>query len=87
MTAKPSMTPDRFLHEQLAQASPDLLRQLLATFIDALMGAEADAICGAPTASQARTGRISATAVSLARSVGGADQLDSARDRTSVVTS
>ncbi|MGH8835222.1 MAG: IS256 family transposase [Actinomycetes bacterium] len=47
MTAKPSITPDRFLHEQLAAASPDLLRQLLTTFIDALMGAEADAICGA----------------------------------------
>ncbi|MFD2078147.1 IS256 family transposase [Actinopolymorpha cephalotaxi] len=48
MTAKPSMTPDRFLHEQLAAASPDLLRELLSTFIDALMGAEADAVCGAP---------------------------------------
>ncbi|MEQ7129554.1 IS256 family transposase, partial [Actinopolymorpha sp. B11F2] len=31
-----------------AAASPDLLRQLLGTFIDVLMGAEADAICGAP---------------------------------------
>jgi putative transposase len=48
MTANPSITPDRLLHEQLAAASPDLLRQLLGTFIDALMGAEADAICGAP---------------------------------------
>jgi putative transposase len=48
MTAKPSITPDRFLHEQLAAASPDLLRDLLGTFIDALMSAEADAICGAP---------------------------------------
>ncbi|MEQ7127782.1 IS256 family transposase, partial [Actinopolymorpha sp. B11F2] len=48
MTATPSITPDRFLHEQLAAASPDLLRQLLGTFIDVLMGAEADAICGAP---------------------------------------
>ncbi len=48
MTARPSMTPDRFLHDQLAAASPDLLRQLLTAFIDALMGAEADAVCGAP---------------------------------------
>jgi len=47
MTAGPSIEPARFFHEQLSTASPDLLRDLLATFIDALMGAEADAICGA----------------------------------------
>ena len=47
------MSPDRHgsvnarLDEQLAQASPDLLRQMLTTFIDALMSAEADAVCGA----------------------------------------
>jgi transposase-like protein len=40
------LDPARFLHDHLAQASPDLLRDLLSTFIDALMGAEADAICG-----------------------------------------
>jgi hypothetical protein len=39
--------PCRFLHEQLAAASPDLLRSMLTTFIDALMSAEADALCGA----------------------------------------
>ena len=48
MAAKPSIDPARMLHEQLASASPDLLRELLSTFIDALMGAEADAVCGAP---------------------------------------
>jgi putative transposase len=47
MTAPSSIDPARFLHEQLAQASPDLLRQMLTTFIDALMSAEADAVCGA----------------------------------------
>lgn len=47
MTAVPSLDPARFLHEQLTHASPDLLRELLATFIDTLMSAEADAICGA----------------------------------------
>ena len=47
MTAVPSLNPARFLHEQLTNASPDLLRELLATFIDTLMNAEADAICGA----------------------------------------
>src|SRR5215472_9362344 len=48
MAAKPSIDPARFLHDQLASASPDLLRSLLTTFIDALMSAEADAVCGAP---------------------------------------
>jgi len=47
MTAGPSIEPARFWHEQLSTASPDLLRDLLATFIDALMGAEVDGICGA----------------------------------------
>ena len=47
MTAPSSIDPAHFLHEQLAQASPDLLRQMLTTFINTLMSAEADAICGA----------------------------------------
>lgn len=47
MTAPYSIDPTRFLSEQLEQASPDLLRQMLQTFITALMGAEADAVCGA----------------------------------------
>ena len=48
MTAPSSIDPARFLHDQLASASPDLLRSMLATFINALMSAEADAVCGAP---------------------------------------
>jgi putative transposase len=48
MPAKPSIGPAQFLHDQLAAASPDVLRSLLSTFIDALMSAETDAICGAP---------------------------------------
>ena len=48
MTAKPSIDPARMLHDQLESASPDLLRSLLMTFVDTLMSAEADAICGAP---------------------------------------
>ena len=47
MTASSSIDPAHFLAEQLAQASPDLLRQMLTTFIDTLMSAEADAVCGA----------------------------------------
>jgi transposase-like protein len=57
MTAPSSIDPARFLHEQLESASPDLLRQMLSVFVNALMSAEADAICGAPfgTSSPERT--------------------------------
>jgi putative transposase len=48
MAATPSIDLSGWLSEQLSQASPDLLRQMLSTFVDALMGADADAICGAP---------------------------------------
>jgi transposase-like protein len=47
MTAPSSIDPARFLHDQLATASPDLLRAMLTTFINTLMSAEADAVCGA----------------------------------------
>jgi transposase-like protein len=50
MTAGPSINqidPARFLAEQLDQASPDLMRELLTTFVNALLSAQADAVCGA----------------------------------------
>src|SRR5215217_7664711 len=47
MTVSSSIDPARLLEEQLAQASPDLLRELLGTFIQTLLSAEADAVCGA----------------------------------------
>jgi transposase-like protein len=47
MAAAPSIDPAQFLHEQLESASPDLLREMLSTFVAALMSAEADAVCGA----------------------------------------
>jgi putative transposase len=47
MAAGPSIDVSGWLEEQLAQASPDLLRAMVATFAEALMGAEADAVCGA----------------------------------------
>ena len=47
MAAGPSIDVSGWLEEQLAQASPDLLRSMVQTFAEALMGAEADAICGA----------------------------------------
>jgi putative transposase len=48
MAARPSIDLSGWLDEQLVQASPDLLRGMVKTFAEALMGAEADAICGAP---------------------------------------
>jgi putative transposase len=47
MAAGPSIDVSGWLHEQLAQASPDLLREMVTTFAEALMSAEADAVCGA----------------------------------------
>ncbi|MET3936961.1 transposase-like protein [Arthrobacter sp. OAP107] len=57
MTAPHVIDPARFLSEQLEQASPDLMRSMLTTFIHALMSAEADAVCGAEhcARSEART--------------------------------
>jgi putative transposase len=48
MTANHSNDPAQFLSAHLERAEPDLLRSMPKTFIDALMGAEADALCGAP---------------------------------------
>jgi transposase-like protein len=49
MTADPkSIDLSEFVSEHLQRAEPDLLRSLLQTFVEALMSAEADAICGAP---------------------------------------
>ncbi len=47
MTDHHPIDVEQLLTDQLATASPDLLRGLLSTFIQALMSAEADAVCGA----------------------------------------
>ncbi len=47
MTALPSIDLPAWMAEQLSQASPDLLRQMIQTFAEALMSADADAVCGA----------------------------------------
>ncbi len=59
MTAMPSIDAARFLLEELGQASPDLMRELLTTFVNALLSAQADAVCGAEygTQSQDRVNR------------------------------
>ena len=47
MTATPSIDLPSWMTEQLSQASPDLLRQMVQAFAEALMSADADAVCGA----------------------------------------
>jgi len=55
MTAQPdSIDLAAFMSEHLERAEPDLLRSMLSTFVQALMGAEADAICGAPYGSRSQ---------------------------------
>ncbi|HEY2701347.1 MAG TPA: IS256 family transposase, partial [Pseudonocardiaceae bacterium] len=47
MTAPDSIDPTGWLDDQLASASPDLLRDMVKTFADAVMSAEADQVCHA----------------------------------------
>ena len=47
MTASSRIDPADFRHEHLAQSTPDLMRQMLTTFINTLLSADADAVCGA----------------------------------------
>ena len=47
MTAPHIVDPGRLLGEALAEASPDLMRSLLQTIINALLSADADAVVGA----------------------------------------
>lgn len=47
MTAPDSLPLHALAEDNLAAASPDLLRAMIKTFADALMSAEADALCNA----------------------------------------
>ena len=48
MTAAPhSIDPATYLDDLLAQASPDLMRQMLQGFINQILSAQADTVCGA----------------------------------------
>jgi transposase-like protein len=47
MTAPHILNPVALLEKGLSEASPDLMRTLLATVINALLSADADAVCGA----------------------------------------
>ena len=45
MTAESSIDPAGFLHEHLALAGPDLLRELMQGFINTLLPGDADSVC------------------------------------------
>jgi len=47
MAAMPSIDLAGWLSEQPTEASPDLFWQMITTLVQALMGAEADGVCGA----------------------------------------
>src|ERR687883_1405020 len=48
MAVPASVDAAGFVREHLESASPDVLRAMVKTFAEALMSAEADAVCGAP---------------------------------------
>ena len=56
-TSPHHIDPSTYLDELLTQASPDLMRQMLQSFINQILSTQADQVCGADyaTISQART--------------------------------
>jgi transposase-like protein len=48
MTVPSIIDPALPFHEQIDRADPDLLRSMMKMFVQSMMSAEADAICGAP---------------------------------------
>ncbi len=50
----PSMDVLDWLRKQLKEADADLLREMLSTLVQTLMGAEADALCGAAYGERSR---------------------------------
>lgn len=61
MTGSSSIDRGHLLEEQLVQAGPDLLRELMTTFLNTLMSAQANSVCGADygTRSDERLNRFS----------------------------
>src|ERR671928_317191 len=59
MAVPHSVDPAQLLEQHLADASPDLLREMIAIFANAMMSAQADQLCGAEYGerSQERTNR------------------------------
>ena len=56
-TSPYSIDPTTYLDELLAQASPDVMRDMLQGFINQILSAQADQVCGADyaTVSESRT--------------------------------
>src|SRR5690625_7902438 len=80
MAAGPySIDPSSYLDELLAQASPDLMREMLQGFINQILSTQADQVCGAEyaTSSESRTnvrneiGRASCRERGYSEGVGG----------------
>ena len=46
-TAPHHIDPTKYLEELLTQASPDLMHQMLTDFINQILPAQADTVCGA----------------------------------------
>ena len=67
--AKDNMDLLGWLRKQLAEAEPDLLREMVRTFAESLMGAEADALCGAGFRDARRIASTAGTATGSAPSI------------------
>ena len=63
MAATEGLNVAELVGQHLESASPDVLRAMVKTFADALMSAEADALCGAGYGERSteRTTRVTAT--------------------------
>ena len=71
MTTAHDIDWPQVLAERLTTTHPDVLRELLATFIHTLMGAEADALSAPGMASAAATGPTPAMVIGIANSIPG----------------
>src|SRR5918912_2058909 len=63
MAAPHSVDPAQLLEEHLASASPDLLREMIASFANAMMSAQADQLCGAGYGERSAGARTGATGI------------------------
>jgi len=63
MAASHSVDPVQLLEKHLASASPDLLREMVASLANAMMSAQADQLCGAGLASAVTSGSTGAMAI------------------------
>lgn len=72
----PTMDMLGWLRNQIQVAEPDLLREMVQTFAEALMGAEADALCGAGYGERSpeRTNRRNGSPVNAVTDGQGADR-------------